>query len=82
MTLSSPFITNPVFISLVPKEKLLAYQLAFDLVEGGAQYFLEATRNELPEGEVVSNSFLSFHLIITHSTIKMRNIFSTLFEKS
>jgi len=34
----------------VPAQKLLAYQFAFDLVEGGSQDFLEGIRNELPEG--------------------------------
>ncbi|OBZ79605.1 26S proteasome non-ATPase regulatory subunit 1 [Grifola frondosa] len=51
VTLSSPALTVPFLTSLVPKEKLLAYQFAFDLVEGGAQDFLESIRKELPEGE-------------------------------
>jgi 26S proteasome regulatory subunit N2 len=38
-------------VSLVPREKLLAYQFAFDLVEGGSQDFLEAIRSEFPEGD-------------------------------
>lgn len=54
VTLSSVALTVPLLVSLVPKEKLLAYQLAFDLVEGGAQDFLEGVRNDLPEGEGVS----------------------------
>ena len=41
----------PLLVSLVPSAKLLAYQFAFDLVEGGSQDFLEAIRNELPEGD-------------------------------
>jgi len=40
----------------VPHEKLLAYQFAFDLVEGGAQDFLESVRSELPEDDDVSVS--------------------------
>ncbi|KAF8078702.1 armadillo-type protein [Lyophyllum atratum] len=51
ITLSSPSLTLPLFISLVPNQPLLAYQFAFDLVEGGAQDFLESIRNELPEGD-------------------------------
>lgn len=53
VTLSNPSLTVPLLTSLIPKEKLLAYQFAFDLVEGGAQDFLEAVRNELPEGDEV-----------------------------
>ena len=34
MTLSDPSLTVPLLTSLVPHEKLLAYQFAFDLVEG------------------------------------------------
>jgi 26S proteasome regulatory subunit N2 len=52
VTLSSPSITVPLLTSLVPSQKLLAYQFAFDLVEGGSQDFLEGIRNELPEGGV------------------------------
>jgi 26S proteasome regulatory subunit N2 len=54
VTLSKPSLTVPLLTSLVPHEKLLAYQFAFDLVEGGAQDFLESVRNELPEGDEVS----------------------------
>jgi 26S proteasome regulatory subunit N2 len=54
VTLSSPELTIPLLTSFVPKEKLLAYQFAFDLVEGGAQDFLEGVRSGLPEGEGVS----------------------------
>jgi 26S proteasome regulatory subunit N2 len=53
VTLSSPTLTVPLLKSLVPKENLLAYQFAFDLVEGGGQDFLESVRNELPEGDAV-----------------------------
>ena len=51
VSLSNPALTTPLLTSLVPKEKLLAFQLAFDLVEGGGQDFLDAIRNELPEGD-------------------------------
>ncbi|KAJ7092624.1 D-isomer specific 2-hydroxyacid dehydrogenase [Mycena epipterygia] len=51
VTLSSPSLTVPFITSLVPKEKLLAYQFAFDLVEGGSQDFLESVRTDLPEGD-------------------------------
>jgi 26S proteasome regulatory subunit N2 len=54
VTLSSASLTLPLLKSLVPGEKLLAYQVAFDLVEGGGQDFLESIRNDLPEGEEVS----------------------------
>jgi 26S proteasome regulatory subunit N2 len=60
VTLSKPSLTVPLLTSLVPNEKLLAYQFAFDLVEGGAQDFLESIRNELPEGDEVSVSHLLF----------------------
>lgn len=53
VTLSSPILTVPLLKSLVPKQKLLAYQFAFDLAEGGSQEFLESIRSELPEGEEV-----------------------------
>lgn len=65
VTLSSPSLTVPLLTSLVPKEKLLAYQFAFDLVAGGAQDFLESVRSELPEGDAVSailSHFLSTFL--------------------
>ena len=51
VALSSSATTVPLLVSLVPDKKLLAYQFAFDLVEGGSQDFLEAIRNELPEGD-------------------------------
>lgn len=54
VTLGAPELTVPLLTSLVPKEKLLAYQLSFDLVEGGAQDFLESIRTALPEGDDVS----------------------------
>ncbi|CCL98292.1 uncharacterized protein FIBRA_00286 [Fibroporia radiculosa] len=51
VTLSSAELTVPLITALVPKESLLAYQIAFDLVEGGAQDFLENVRTKLPEGQ-------------------------------
>jgi 26S proteasome regulatory subunit N2 len=54
VTLSSSSLTVPLLTSLIPQEKLLAYQLAFDLVECGAQDFLESIRSDLPEGDEVS----------------------------
>ncbi|KAJ7103629.1 armadillo-type protein [Mycena belliarum] len=50
VTLSSPSLTVPFLTALIPEEKLLAYQFAFDLVEGGSQDFLESVRTELPDG--------------------------------
>jgi 26S proteasome regulatory subunit N2 len=57
VTLSNASLTVPLLTSLVPHEKLLAYQFAFDLVlvAGGAQDFLENIRNELPEGDEKTN---------------------------
>jgi len=51
VAISSSATTVPLLISLVPSNKLLAYQFAFDLVEGGSQDFLEAIRSELPDGD-------------------------------
>ncbi|KAL5495465.1 RPN2 [Sanghuangporus weigelae] len=51
VTLSSPSLTIPILTKLVPNEKLLAYQLAFDLVEGGGQDFLVAIRAGLPDDD-------------------------------
>jgi 26S proteasome regulatory subunit N2 len=64
VTLSSPALTVPLLTSLIPKEKLLAYQFAFDLVEGGAQDFLESVRNDLPEGEEASVVLLDHHCFL------------------
>lgn len=57
ITLASPTLTIPFLTSLVSSAKqqsenaLLAYQIAFDLVEGGTQDYIEAIRTGLPEGE-------------------------------
>ncbi|KAI1793844.1 26S proteasome regulatory complex non-ATPase subcomplex Rpn2/Psmd1 subunit [Ganoderma leucocontextum] len=51
VTLNSPEMTISFVTSLVPKQKLLAYQFAFDLVEGGGQDFLEAVRKDIPDGD-------------------------------
>ena len=53
VTLGSSSLTIPLLTSLVPGNKLLAYQFAFDLAEGGSQEFLEVIRTELPTGEGV-----------------------------
>lgn len=53
VTLSEPSLTIPLLSSLVEGQPLLAYQFAFDLVEGGSQDFLETLRTELPEGNEV-----------------------------
>jgi 26S proteasome regulatory subunit N2 len=58
VTLSNPALTVSLLESLVPKDKLVAYQLAFDLVEGGAQDFLETIRNDLPMGDEVLDNYL------------------------
>ncbi|KIK70882.1 hypothetical protein GYMLUDRAFT_66097 [Collybiopsis luxurians FD-317 M1] len=51
VTLGDPSLTVPLLESLVPKEKLLAYQFAFDLVEGGARDYLDLVRTQLPAGD-------------------------------
>ncbi|KAJ2927156.1 hypothetical protein H1R20_g9903, partial [Candolleomyces eurysporus] len=51
VTLSDPELTIPFLTSLVINEPLLAYQIAFDLVEGGSQDYLENVRTSLPEGD-------------------------------
>jgi 26S proteasome regulatory subunit N2 len=59
VTLSDPSLTVPLLVSLVPREKLLAYQLAFDLSEGGARDYLESIRTALPDGDNVSSILTS-----------------------
>jgi len=58
VTLSDPSLTIPLLSSLVRSEQLLAYQFAFDLVEGGSQDFLETLRTDLPEGDQVIIQFI------------------------
>lgn len=53
VALGDPSLTLPLMEALVAKNKLLAYQLAFDLVEGGSQDFLETIRTGLPQGDEV-----------------------------
>jgi 26S proteasome regulatory subunit N2 len=60
VTLSDASLTVPLLTSLVSHEKLLAYQFASELVEGGAQDFLENIRNELPDGDEVSGRVMEF----------------------
>ena len=57
VALSDASLTIPLLASLVHKEKLVAYQLAFDLAEGGTQEFLGSVREGLPSGEEVSILF-------------------------
>jgi 26S proteasome regulatory subunit N2 len=52
VSLSNASITIPIFASLLPGNRLVAYQLAFDLSEGGSQEFLKNVREGLPEDEV------------------------------
>lgn len=82
VTLSSPSLTTPLLVSLVPKEKLLAYQLAFDLAEGGAQDFLEAIRTELPEGEEVRRIIPAHGLNVIDECNRKQNPSSTLSGRS
>ena len=74
VTLSTADLTVPLLTSLVPKEKLVAYQLAFDLVEGGAQDFLEGIRTKLPEGDEVSVFYAEVIHILTLQTGNERHI--------
>ncbi|KAK0245602.1 armadillo-type protein [Armillaria nabsnona] len=54
ITLGDSGLTIPLFKSMVPSNKLMAYQLAFDLVEGGARDYLDSVRSDLPEGQFES----------------------------
>lgn len=58
ITLSDPDLTTPLLTSLVVNEPLLAYQFAFDLVEGGSQDFLETLKSMLPGGDEVRIPFI------------------------
>jgi 26S proteasome regulatory subunit N2 len=84
VTLSRPSLTVPLLTSLIPKETLLAYQFAFDLVEGGAQDFLESVRNDLPEGEAVSMIFPRFtntvFTVLQHLPLRIQKRFMTNYE--
>lgn len=53
IALSDVTLTMPLLTSLVKTEYLLAYQLAFDLVEGGSQDYLESVKRDLPYGDQV-----------------------------
>lgn len=74
VSLGSPELTVPYLTSFVPGENLLAYQLAFDLVEGGAQDFLESIRSELPEGDAVSLYLINLLHFFDHGIEYQRNI--------
>ncbi|KAL1720799.1 armadillo-type protein [Schizophyllum commune] len=66
ITLSNSSLTVYFLTSLIPNEKLLAYQFAFDLVESGAQDFLAAIRRELPEGdETTKDIYDKLRMILT-----------------
>lgn len=60
VTLNNPSTTTALLTSLVQNDKLVAYQFAFDLVEGGARDFLEAVRKELPQGKDVRFTFVGY----------------------
>ncbi|KAG1739675.1 hypothetical protein EDB19DRAFT_1978068 [Suillus lakei] len=51
VTLNQPSLVIPLVTSLIPKERLLAYQFVFDLVGGGALEFLQGVKAGLPEGK-------------------------------
>ncbi|KAF8760836.1 26S proteasome regulatory complex, non-ATPase subcomplex, Rpn2 Psmd1 subunit [Rhizoctonia solani] len=55
VALATPSVTNPLFQKLIESgdktNRLLACQLAFDLVEGSTQDFLRIVSNSLPSGE-------------------------------
>ena len=53
VTLNKPSPVVPLLTSLIPKDRLLPYQFAFDLVEGGVRDFLQGVKAELPEGKEV-----------------------------
>lgn len=55
MALNSVPLSLQVINSLLPDNALLAYQLAFDLVEGGSQEFLDNFRKNVIEGDDVRN---------------------------
>ena len=80
VTLNNPSLTVPLLTSLVPKERLLAYQFAFDLAEGGTRDFLEGVRKHLPEGTEVGVPCLhdSDAFVTDLGNQETRNIFDKL----
>lgn len=70
ITLGDSGLTIPLFKSMVPSNKLMAYQLAFDLVEGGARDYLDSVRSDLPEGQFVR---YQSRLVILTANNKYRN---------
>ncbi len=78
VALSNPALTVSLLVSLVPQEKLVAYQLAFDLVEGGAQDFLETVRNDLPVGDEVGIPFAHLRRGLNTIGQAVKSIFDTL----
>lgn len=73
VTLNNRSLTVSLLTSLVPKENLLAYQLAFDLVEGGAQDFLESVRSGLPEGDEATKPIFDTlrKILAGHEAVKL-----------
>ncbi|KAG1720309.1 uncharacterized protein EDB91DRAFT_1257041 [Suillus paluster] len=51
VTLNKLSLVTPFLTSLIPKDRLLAYQFTFNLVEGGARDFLQGVKAILPEGK-------------------------------
>lgn len=80
VTLNSPEMTVNFLNSLVPSQKLLAYQFAFDLVEGGGQDFLEAIRKDLPEGNEVSD-YVSLCRTMIDKPCRSRSPFTTSYAR-
>ncbi|KAJ3870230.1 D-isomer specific 2-hydroxyacid dehydrogenase [Lentinula novae-zelandiae] len=72
VTLGDPSLTVPLLVSLVPKEKLLAYQFSFDLVEGGARDYLDLVRTQLPAGD---DDSLEPRSSIYHTALTLQNAF-------
>jgi 26S proteasome regulatory subunit N2 len=82
VTLSNPALTVSLLVSLVPEEKLVAYQLAFDLVEGGAQDFLETIGNDLPAGEDEVRLSITWVFTWVHDETRPQSLFSILCARS
>lgn len=80
VTLNNPSLAAPLLTSLVPKERLLAYQFAFDLAEGGTRDFLEGVQKHLPEGTEVGFSCPhdSISFVTDRGKQETKNIFDKL----
>lgn len=77
VTLADSSLTVPLFLSLIPKNTLLSYQLAFDLVEGGARDYLDIVRSELPEGDEARSSKFDDECPLIYATCRKRSLSST-----